>query len=102
MVASLMIEFAQVSLSPTAQIMRCDLNRVVADALAVFSGRLDGIRVQERFSAGLPPILVDAEQFKRVVVNLVDNAAEAMQNSLVKELYIATRTGAGEDRKSVV
>jgi signal transduction histidine kinase len=68
----------------------------VADALAVFSGRLDGIRVQERLSPGLPPILVDAEQFKRVVVNLVDNAAEAMQNSLVKELYIATRTGAGD------
>src|SRR5258708_37023625 len=67
-----------------------------------FQGRLDGIRVQERLSPGLPPILVDAEQFKRVVVNLVDNAAEAMQNSLVKELYIATRTGAGDTVELVV
>jgi len=101
-VKSLVNEFAQFARFPTAQLMRCDLNRVVADALAVFSGRLDGIRVQERFSAGLPPILVDAEQFKRVVVNLVDNAAEAMQNSLVKELYIATRTGAGDTVELVV
>ena len=28
---------------------------------------------------------IDREQFKRVVVNLVDNAAEAMQDSLVKQ-----------------
>ena len=34
---------------------------------------------------------MDREQFKRVVVNLVDNAAEAMQESLVKRLYIGTR-----------
>ena len=39
----------------------------------------------------LPAVNVDREQFKRVVVNLVDNAAEAMQDSLVKRLYIATR-----------
>ena len=38
-----------------------------------------------------PPVDVDREQFKRVVVNLVDNAAEAMQESLVKRLYIGTR-----------
>ena len=40
----------------------------------------------------LPLVQVDREQFKRVVVNLVDNAAEAMQDSLVKRLYIGTRS----------
>jgi len=50
--------------------------------------------VQERLAAGLPPVSIDAEQFQRVVVNLVDNAAEAMQSSLVKELHITTRAGA--------
>jgi len=33
---------------------------------------------------------VDREQLKRVVVNLVDNAAEAMQNSLVRQLHVST------------
>ena len=33
---------------------------------------------------------VDREQFKRVVVNLVDNAAEAMQDTPLKHLYIST------------
>jgi two-component system nitrogen regulation sensor histidine kinase NtrY len=37
-------------------------------------------------------VQADREQFKRVVVNLVDNAAEAMQDSLVKRLYIGTRS----------
>src|SRR5437899_1775521 len=95
-------EFAQFARFPTAQLRRCDLNRVVAGALAVFSGRLDRIRVQERLAQGLPPILVDPEQFKRVVVNLVDNAAEAMQNSLVKELHISTQSGAGDTVDLVV
>src|SRR5207249_4136247 len=70
--------------------------------LAVFSGRLDGIRVRERLAQGLAPILVDPEQFKRVVVNLVDNAAEAMQNSLVKELLISTQAGSGDTVELVV
>jgi len=36
------------------------------------------------------------------VVNLVDNAAEAMQDSLVKELFIATQPGAAETVELVV
>ena len=45
---------------------------------------------------------LDREQFQRVVVNLVDNAAEAMQDSLVKELYIATQPGGAETVELVV
>jgi signal transduction histidine kinase len=36
--------------------------------------------------------MADAEQIRRVVVNLMDNAADAMENSLVKEIIIATRS----------
>jgi len=45
---------------------------------------------------------LDREQFQRVVVNLVDNAAEAMQDSLVKNLYVATQAGAAESVELVV
>ena len=44
----------------------------------------------------MPPVNIDKEQFKRVVVNLVDNAAEAMQDSLLKRLLITTQAGAAE------
>jgi len=36
------------------------------------------------------------------VVNLVDNAAEAMQDSLVKNLYVATQPGAADTVELVV
>jgi len=81
-VRTLVDEFSQFSRFPAAQPVASDLNQVVENALAVFEGRLDGIQVRTD--------LAD-EQFKRVVVNLVDNAAEAMQDSLSKRLYIATR-----------
>ena len=56
----------------------------------MFAGRLDGIEVLKRLAPGLPPVNIDREQFKRLVVNLVDNAAEAMRESLVKRLYVGT------------
>jgi len=95
-------EFSQFARFPSAQPVRCDLNDVVREALAIFRGRLDGISMRSSFAAGLPPVNVDREQFMRVVVNLVDNAAEAMQEALVKDLYIATQPGAAETVELVV
>ncbi|HTC34986.1 MAG TPA: ATP-binding protein [Bryobacteraceae bacterium] len=90
-VRTLVDEFSQFTRFPAAQPVSSDLNTVVENALAVFDGRLDGIRLDKDLAGALPPVLVDRDQFKRVVVNLVDNAAEAMQESLVKRLYIGTR-----------
>ena len=101
-VKTLVNEFAQFARFPAAQLTPCDLNRVVSDALAVFQGRLGGILVQTQLTQGLPPVLADPEQFKRAVINLVDNAAEAMQNSLVKELDIVTQAGSGDTVELIV
>jgi PAS domain S-box-containing protein len=90
-VRTLVDEFSQFTRFPAAQPVSSDLNTVVENALAVFDGRLDGIRLDKDLAGALPPVLVDRDQFKRVVVNLVDNAAEAMLESLVKRLYIGTR-----------
>ncbi|MGD0871576.1 MAG: ATP-binding protein [Bryobacteraceae bacterium] len=101
-VKTLVDEFSQFARFPSAQPVRCDLNEVVRGALAIFQGRLDGISMQTSFAAGLPPVNLDREQFQRVVVNLVDNAAEAMQEALVKKLYIATQAGGADTVELVV
>jgi len=101
-VKTLVDEFSRLARFPTAQPVRCDLNDVVSEALAVFNGRLEGIVMRTSFAPRLPPVNLDREQFQRVVVNLVDNAAEAMQDSLVKDLYIATQQGAAETVELVV
>ena len=89
-VKTLVNEFYQFARFPAAQPAPADLNEVVENALGVFSGRLDGIEIRRELPGNLPPVNIDREQFKRVVVNLVDNAADAMQDSPVKELYVST------------
>jgi two-component system, NtrC family, nitrogen regulation sensor histidine kinase NtrY len=101
-VKALVDEFSQYARFPAAQPAPADLNTVVADALALFKDRLDGISIQTSFAPGLPPVNLDREQFQRVVVNLVDNAADAMQESLVKNLYVATQPGSAETVELVV
>lgn len=89
-VRTLVDEFSQFARFPSAQPVPSDLNEVVESGLAVFAGRLDNIEVVKDLHASLPPVNLDREQFKRLVVNLVDNAAEAMRNSLVRRLYVGT------------
>ncbi len=92
-VKRLVDEFAQFSRLPAAQPRVCDLNEVVANGIAVFEDRLDGIEVNVDLASGLPQVCVDPEQIKRVVVNLIDNAAEAMRDSALKVLTVQTRAG---------
>jgi PAS domain S-box-containing protein len=101
-VKTLVDEFSQFARFPGAQPVRSDLNDVVSGALAVFQGRLDGINIRTSYTPGLPPVNLDREQFQRVVVNLVDNAAEAMQDALVKNLYVATQPGSAETVELVI
>jgi PAS domain S-box-containing protein len=101
-VRTLVDEFSQFTRFPAAQPVASDLNHVVDNALSVFDGRLDGIRVEKELADALPAVHVDREQFKRVVVNLVDNAAEAMQESLVKRLYIGTRLTEGDSVELII
>jgi two-component system, NtrC family, nitrogen regulation sensor histidine kinase NtrY len=101
-VRTLVDEFSQFTRFPAAQPVPSDLNQIVDNAVSVFEGRLDGIRVDKDLAPVLPLVQVDREQFKRVVVNLVDNAAEAMQDSLVKRLYIGTRSTEADSVELVI
>jgi two-component system nitrogen regulation sensor histidine kinase NtrY len=95
-VKRLVDEFSQFSRLPAARPVLCDLNEVVLTGMSVFEGRLEGMEVNLDLAPNLPHVSVDPEQFKRVVVNLVDNAAEAMQDSAEKILHVSTRQGFAE------
>jgi two-component system nitrogen regulation sensor histidine kinase NtrY len=88
---SLVDQFSTLAEFPTARPEPADLNSIVEAALALFSGRLGNIRVRLDLVRNLPPVLADPEALKRALSNLIDNAAEAMQNALLRELQIATR-----------
>ena len=85
---TLVDQFSALAQFPAPQPRACDMNQVAEEALALFAGRLDGITVQARPGAGLPPVLADPEAIRRALANLIDNAAEAMQGSLLRVLGI--------------
>ena len=87
---SLVDQFAALAEFPTSRPRPADLNTIVENSLALFAGRMTSIRLVQRFEPGLPLILADPEALKRALGNLIDNAAEAMQNSLLRELRIST------------
>jgi len=73
------------------------LNTLVDSALLMFNGRLEGIRVRTELAHDLPSVMADPEAIKRAVANLVDNAAEAMQDAMLKEITISTSLVASRD-----
>ena len=87
---TLVDQFAALAQFPTAQPKPNDLNMIVESALMLFAGRLAGITIHRRLSAGIPPVMADAEALKRAFANLIDNAAEAMQGSLLRQLTVET------------
>jgi nitrogen fixation/metabolism regulation signal transduction histidine kinase len=89
-VKSLADEFSQFSRFPRAQLVSVDLNEVVESAFSVFAGRLENITVSIDLARGLSNVVADREQMKRVIVNLIDNAAEAMIDSPVRRLFLRT------------
>ena len=89
--ASLVNEFSQFVRFPTAKLGPTDANQVIREALEVFAGRLDGVSVQTQLETHLPAVRGDGGLLRSVFVNLIDNAAEALESARVKEIRIATR-----------
>jgi len=89
-VRTLVDEFSALARFPASKPQPSHINSIVNQALAMFDGRLDGIRVESFLAPDLPPVQADPDAMKRAIANLVDNAAEAMQNSLLKEIHIST------------
>ncbi len=89
---SLVDEFSQFARFPAARLAPSDLNAIVESALDVFRGRLEGVVLRTELAASLPPVKADAELLRRVLINLIDNAAEAMEDSTVRKLEVITRS----------
>jgi two-component system, NtrC family, nitrogen regulation sensor histidine kinase NtrY len=96
-VRQLVDEFSTLARFPVAKPQPADLNDVIESALSMFNGRLDGIRLHKSLASDLPHVMADSEAIKRAVANLVDNAAEALQDSVMREIEISTALVASRD-----
>jgi PAS domain S-box-containing protein len=96
---TLVDQFSALAEFPAPQPRACEMNQVTEEALALFAGRLDGITIERSLAPGLPSVLADPEAIRRALANLIDNAAEAMQGSLLRVLGL--RTSLSEDGAAV-
>jgi len=101
-VRTLVDEFSALARFPASQPQPASINPIVEGALALFNGRLENIQVHTRLAPDLPAVMADPESMKRALANLVDNAAEAMQDSLVREVHISTALVQPRDAVEIV
>jgi PAS domain S-box-containing protein len=95
-------EFALLAQFPAAHLRPISLNRVIEDTLQLFAGRIENVRVVRRLDASLRAIAGDPRALQRAFANLIDNAVEAMETSLHRELTVQTCLAAGGMMAEVV
>lgn len=79
-IKSLVNEFYNFARMPASRPAPNDLHEIINEVVPLYRSAHKDINIINNFAEGLPVINVDKEQFKRVFVNLFENAVEAMNN----------------------
>src|SRR5215831_2739620 len=85
---NLVDEFVRFARLPAVSRIPNSMKDLVDKTLALYEGRLEGITLNVDIPPHLPPILMDPLQMKRVLVNLLDNALEALSGESTQELSL--------------
>jgi two-component system, NtrC family, nitrogen regulation sensor histidine kinase NtrY len=85
-------EFSRFARLPATRFDFANLNDVVTQAAGLYVDRLDGVAMTLRLDRELPSSLLDVEQIKRVFVNLVDNAVQALTSATGEKQIVITTT----------
>jgi two-component system nitrogen regulation sensor histidine kinase NtrY len=72
-------EFSQFARMPSPRTVPTDLGQLITDTIALYNGIFSDIQIDQRFAPEVPLVRLDGEQIRRVIINLVDNAIEAME-----------------------
>jgi nitrogen fixation/metabolism regulation signal transduction histidine kinase len=94
---SLVDEFSRFARMPGAQKSNTSLNDVVTQATALYEDRLNGVALHLELQPELPLAMLDGEQMKRVFVNLIDNALEALTSASEREITVTTKLDAARE-----
>jgi PAS domain S-box-containing protein len=72
-------EFSRFARMPRPHPSRVDLGRLVEETVPLYRGLKPGVEVEARVGTGAGEVMADAEQLKRALINLLDNALEATE-----------------------
>jgi two-component system nitrogen regulation sensor histidine kinase NtrY len=79
-------EFSQFARMPAPRAQSTDLQALLADVLALYQGIFATVELRFSGAESLPKVSVDYEQIRRVLINLIDNAIEAMDQQGVIDI----------------
>jgi two-component system nitrogen regulation sensor histidine kinase NtrY len=88
---ALVDEFAQFARMPAPRAVPANLNAVLTETLALYNGLVTGIAIDRELAPALPPVRLDVEQIRRVVINLIDNALEALAGTTGGRIVVQTQ-----------
>jgi two-component system, NtrC family, nitrogen regulation sensor histidine kinase NtrY len=71
-------EFSQFARMPSPRTVPTDLPKLIGETLALYKGLFADIHIDQQLDPHVPHVRLDPEQIRRVIINLVDNAIEAM------------------------
>ena len=71
-------EFSQFARMPAPRAIPTDLHGLLDDALSLYRGLFSDVEIRTHFARSLPKVSADPEQIRRVIINIVDNAIEAV------------------------
>ena len=74
----LMNEFSNFARMPASNLAPADIRRIIEEALSVYREAHKDVKLVFRDSKTVPVFNLDREQMKRVMINLLDNAIEAI------------------------
>ena len=72
-------EFSRYARMPRPQPAPVDLSRLVGDTLSLYRDLKPGVAVEGDVEEAASPAMLDAEQMRRALINLLDNAVEATE-----------------------
>jgi two-component system nitrogen regulation sensor histidine kinase NtrY len=87
---SMVDEFSRFARLPATRLEPASLNEAIRQAVKLYDDRLKDVQIVLNISDDLPEAMLDREQIKRVFVNLIDNALDALARVEQKQLTIRT------------
>ncbi len=80
MIRNLVNEFSSFARFPAANPSLCSLSDIINESVAMYREENSAVSFDVRLSEDIPPLNLDRQQIKQVMINLIDNALAAIKN----------------------
>lgn len=74
-------EFSRFARMPEMKLIDSDINKIINNTLSLYQNCKQNIKIEKKLTRNMPKVKVDADQIKRALINLIDNAIEAIEDS---------------------